>query len=314
MSITTNTAPSHGAISAANESSFNVANLSTPLTSYATGWRDPENLDAVLDALVGTPVITARKFEYREWPNSESFLTDGESDLRAIGAEFKQLKFTGETHQAKLDNRGLMIRLDRDEYPENDPMYEQRQVQKLLQQLRRNSLMRAVALLTAAAVNTGKTWDVTAGKDPDQDVEAELSLAADASGVYPNRVFYGHTAWLKRKLAHRAQNTAGGFASAQLKPEDLAAALSVDHVGVGKSRYQSSPTAKSQIMGNLVYMYIGNNGGSIEDPANIKRFTDGAAPRVFREERGPKWIEITVEHYEKILITSALGVRTLTIS
>ena len=80
------------------------------------------------------------------------------------------------------------------------------------------ALRRAIALLSAAATNTAKTWDTTAGKDPDSDVNTELVTAADLSGIRPSRVGFSDTSWSKRLLAHRAQNTAGGFASAAMTP------------------------------------------------------------------------------------------------
>ena len=86
----------------------------------------------------------------------------------------------------------------------------------LLMRLLRSELRRAITVASAAATNTAKTWDTTAGKDPDQDVLTDLIAAVDDSGVRPNRILYGDVAWNKRLIAHRAQSTSGGYASAGL--------------------------------------------------------------------------------------------------
>ncbi len=54
-----------------------------------------------------------------------------------------------------------------------------------------------------------------------------------------------------------------------------------------------------------------------DDPSSIKRFvtnSGGTAIRVFRQEIGLKFIDITVEHYSAIIISSTLGIRQLTVS
>jgi hypothetical protein len=189
----------------------------------------------------------------------------------------------------------------------------------LLRRLARNSLRRSLTLLSNAATNTTKTWDTTAGKDPDKDVETDLITAADASGVRPNRVFYGDTAWDKRRVSHRAQNTAGGFASAGMTPEQTAAYLNVDGVKVSRERYQSSASAKTQIVNNLVLMYYGMPNPDPEDPSNIKRFVTPIASgsglfKVYTQQVSAKLYDISVEHYELTKVVSTLGARKFTVS
>jgi hypothetical protein len=235
--------------------------------------------------------------------------------VRGLGSDFKVVPYTGGEVEAKTLNKGLTVIVDRDEMT---PGFEQRTVAKLLRRLQRNDLRRAIALLSAAATNTGKTWDTTAGKDPDQDVMTDLVTAGDSSGIAPNRVGYGLTAWQKRNLAHRAQTTAGGFASANMTPEQVAGILGVDSVLVTKARYATSASAKSQIVANKVLMFNATSGADTEDASNIKRFVSpvegGGLVRVYTQELGPKLMAITVEHYSQIAITATLGIRQFTVS
>ncbi|HEV8542364.1 MAG TPA: hypothetical protein VGR78_08230, partial [Verrucomicrobiae bacterium] len=240
-----------GQVCLANESRFNTAFFSEPLTAYAAGWRDPNNLEALLDFLA-PPVQVGRRFEYKQADNSESFLSDTD-DLRAIGADFKRVEFKGSSVQDKTYNKGLTIRIDLD-MAGDMPNWRELYTARLLQRIIRNELRRATNVLVNGATNVAKTWDTTAGKDPDSDILTELMNAVDSSGVRPNRLVFGDVAWNKRLLAHRAQASAGGFASAGLAPAELAGFLGVDGVRISRERYQSAAATKSKVVPDIVLL------------------------------------------------------------
>ncbi len=301
-----------GMICLANEERFTAAHFSEGLTAYAVGWKDPENIEATLD-LVAPRVDVPRRFEFKEALNSEAFLSESD-DIRAIGAPFKLVQYRGKSNNEKTHNKGLTFRLDKDE--DNLPGQEERATGMLISRLRRNDFRRAGALLIAAATNTAKTWDTTYKKDPDMDVIEDLITGGDARGIQSDTVVYGENAWQKRGLAHRAQNTAGGFASAALTPAQLAQLLMVDRVVISKERYQSSASAKSKVIGSYVIMYMAPRSVSRDDPSNIKRFVTPVGEggiRVYRQEHA-KYVDISVEHYSNIVITSTLGIRMFTVS
>ena len=305
----------HDKIVEANASLFTESFFSEPLTGYAVGWKDPNDIDATL-GFYAPAVTVPRKFEYKEFVNAEEFYSDGDDDERAIGGEFGEVEYKSSKTVAKTVNRGLKICVDLDEVADHEG-WREHYTGKLLRRLKRNSLRRAIALLSAAATNAAKTWDTSAGKDPDQDVLTDLVTATTASGVRPNRVGYGDTAFSKRLLAHRAQDTAGGYASAGLTEQQLAAFLNVDRVQVSRERFSTGGT-KSEIVSNLVLMFMAMEGQDAEDASNIKRFvspTEGGGPvRVYERQVSAKLYEIVVEHYELIKITSTLGLRKQTIS
>ncbi|MFH0878558.1 MAG: hypothetical protein V2A34_02485 [Lentisphaerota bacterium] len=304
-----------GVLCLANEARFTSSNYSEPLTTFGVGFREKENLQAELDA-IATPVPVGRRFEFKAANNADEFLSEAD-DIRAIGAPFKRIESKGTSVNQKTHNKGLTVRLDRDE----DlivPGAEERAVGRIITRLYRNDLRRGYALLVAAATNTAKTWDGTSGKDPDQDVMTDLDTGGDARGFDSNMVVYGRTAWLKRLLAHRAQTVAGGVASsAIISPEELAAFLGVDKVLITKSRYQSTSSAKSKnIGGAYVLMYFNSQSNDKDDASNIKRFytpTESGMFRVYREEHA-KFVDVSVEHYSNLVITSSLGIRMFTIS
>lgn len=304
-----------GEIYIANEDRFTESHFSEPLTAYAVGWKDPNNIEATLEFLAPT-VPTTRRFEYAKASNAEEFLSETD-DERAIGASFKLVEFTSSKVNAKTLNKGLTVRVDRDNV-EGMPNWEQVYTNRIMRRLLRNELRRGVTLLSAAATNTAVTWDTSAGKDPDQDVKTRLIAGADLAGVYPTRVLYGDTAWNKRGISHRAQNTAGGFSSASMNEAQVAAMLGVDQVMVSRERYSSSATARTQVVNNLVLAYIAEANMTPEDPSSIKRFVSavegGGRFRVYRQEVNSKLVDITVEHYSLIAVTSTLGIQKLTVS
>jgi len=306
----------HERVTAANASLFTEAYFSEPLTAYAVGFKDTNDIEATLE-FYAPKVSVPRRFEYAEQTNIEEFLSETTDDQRAIRGDFKTVEYTETKTQAATVNRGLRMVVDLDQVADK-ANWEQDYTAKLLRRLRRNALRRAVALLSNAATNTGKTWDTTAGKDPDQDVISELVTGNTAAGVARNRVGYGDTSWAKRALSHRAQNTAGGFASALMTPDQLAQLLGVDQVLVSKERYASSASAKAEIVSNLVLMFNAMSGADVEDPSNIKRFVSpcegGGDVRVYSRQLTAKLWEIVVEHYELTKITSTLGIRKFTVS
>lgn len=303
-----------GAICAANEERFTTAHFSEPLTGYTVGWlsqAEAAKAVALLESIAPT-VQVGRRFEFKAAANAEEFLSETD-DVRAIGADFKTVKYGGSSVNEKTLNKGLTISLDKDEMVAGD---EERAAARLTARLIRNDLRRAVAALSGSANNTAKTWDATAGKDPDADVLGELVTANIARGVPSDVVVYGETAWQKRALSLRAQTHSGGFASAMMNAAALAQLLGVDRVEVSKQVYQSAVATKTGIVANKVIIFSAPQGLSKDDPSNIKRFvtpTGSGIVRVYRQDFA-KRVEISVEHYSNVVITSTVGIRQLTIS
>jgi len=300
----------------ANESRFVEDHFSEPLTTYAVGWKDPADIQRTLE-FFAPAVTTPERFEYSLFVNAEEFLSETD-DVRAIGADFKRIEYQGSKVNARTYNKGLTMRVDEDQFKDQPAGWENIYVGKIMRRLYRNELRRAITLLSAAATNTAKTWDSTAGKDPDEDLAGLLITAQDTSGIFPTRVGYGATAWQKRSRCFRANNSAGNFAGSPLTVQEVAEYLQLMEGYVSKERYQSSASAKSQIVSNLVFLFMAMAGQTREDASNIKRFVSpcvgGTPMRVYMQQVSMKLRDITVEHYSNIAITSNLGIQQVTVS
>ena len=308
----------HERISEFNAALFTESFFSQPLTDYAVGFRDPSDIDAELE-FFAPEVPVSERFSYAVADNAEEWLSETD-DQRPIKGDFKDVEYTSTKIDASVVNRGLQITLDMDQVRARSD-FEEFYTQKLLRRLKRNELRRAIALLSAAATNTAKTWDTTALKDPDQDIITDLIAAADVSGIKPNRVGFGDTAWAKRMLAHRAQTTSGGFGSASLTADQMAGLYGVENVLNSKSRFTTGAITKGQSLANLVLMFNATSGADTEDASNIKRFVANGASeegggkyQVYSQRVSAKRWVLAVGYYSKLAITSTLGIRKLTIS
>jgi len=310
-----------GQVLFANDSRFLETYYSEPVTNYLIDWKDPNNIQDTLEFFA--PAVTVgRRFEWKKASNTEEFLTETD-DVRSQGADFKRVEYTGSDVTDKTLNKGLTYVADLDNVGVSlgGTQWQNVKAAKLLRRLYRNELSRAITLVLAAATNNAYTWDTTAGKNPDQDLLNDILTGETASGIRANRVVYGATAWNKRSISYGAQNNVGGYMAQTTVGPALAARLMVDQVMVSKERYQSSATAKSELLGGNVLAFYNQTGVDIEDPSQVKRFVSnfdaeqgGGLVRVYVQQISSKLVAITVEHYSKVVVTFSTGIRRLIIS
>lgn len=311
-----------GQVLFANASRFLDAYYSEPLTNYAVGWRDPNDIEATLN-FIAPPVPVGRRFEWKAATNAEEFLSEVLDDERAIGADFKRVEYVSTDVTDKTFNKGLTYIVDLDNVNEQLPNWQNNYVGKLLRRLYRNELRRGLTAINAAATNTNVTWSTGSTNNPDQDVLTALLNGTSQSGIRGNRAIYGDTAWNNRSIAYgNNSGTGAAFANAAaFTPEQVRLKLMVDKLIVSRERYQTSSSAKSEILGSAVFTFFAEDGVDTEDPSNIKRFVTAFNPeqggglvRVFVQQISSKLVAITVEHYSKIIVTYSGGIRKLTVS
>lgn len=302
-----------------NASQFSVNNPNEFLSNYAVRFSDP--LQAQLQSLRNqlAPEVMSNNsayVTYAVYGFTDAFLAmDNPLDVRrGIGADFTTIGNTSKNLVSQqLPEIGLAIEVDEEEEL-LDADWQQRKVAFLLGILDRSELRAALALAVAGATNVAKTWDASAGKDPDQDIATEIN----AMQIPPSNIWIGPGAAIKRMLAHRAQNTAGGFASASLTPEGLGALFNAQ-VEVPRNRYASGAGVTSQIMGSVVLMFSASPGMSRDDFSNLKTFTaparNGQRRAVYVRQVGDKRWRIAVTTGKRLIaLTSAIGLETMTIS
>lgn len=302
-----------GLICAANESRFTSGHYSEPLTAYTVGWKDPENIERLLESLF-PEVAVARRFEFQKASNAQAFLSELD-DLRPIGSPFKRVEYTGTSANEKTHNKGLTVRVDHDGHEDVEGEV-QASIGRLQQRLLRNDLRRGIAILEANDATSGVIF--SSSTNPDGFARAMLKTSTDKTGIRPNVVLYGEAAWDLRSDAYEAAaNTSSyaGRAAAMTLPE-LATKLMVDRVEVAKARYQSTATAKGVIVPSTMYAYLAIPGMGKDDPSAVKRFTSKArgglkfGVYVVVHE---KFTDVSVEMYSNIVCTG-LGIESRTVT
>ena len=305
--------PAHGLVCMANAQSFNNTHLVEPLTAYAQGWRDPENYDTLLDFFF-PPVQVGRKFEFARGDNAADFALDND-DERPAGADFKVVKYSGTTAIEKTLNRGLSMFIDPDMVA-GVADWQQVFTGRLLRRIKRNGLSKGLATLVGAASNEDKTW--SSATDPDADGLQLILDCGDLIGFNPNRVAFLGSAWTKRALALRASQTEGARVSLGLtKPEDVAAYYGAQKGVNVTARVKSGAAKRSIAGGDYLLAFHAEDGVGPEDASATKRFwsscDNGAPYAVYLRPTGSKFFVLTVECYDRAIVTSTLGLKKYTI-
>jgi len=298
-----------GVIALANEDRLTPATYSEPLTAYAIGWSDTENLQATLD-YVAPRVPVSRRFEFKSAVNSDSFLTDND-DERAIGSSFKRVEYRGKTALEKTVNRGLTYRLDHDE--EGGILTQEYIVGLLRMRMLRNEVARALTALQG--INAGK--EVTWGADaqPDQDMSDAVAAAQLESGMFPNRGIIGLVGWNARRKAYAPQQNAGATAAYGLTPAQVGQALGLADLRTERSLFQFTAKDKKRFLESVAMFFYAQDAISKDDPSHLKRFVTPVGDGDFRVyvEVKAKYTDITVESYTKTVATSTTGAAKLII-
>ena len=307
-----------GQIYLANEGAVNNQFLSEALTQFSVGWKSPDGgLEALIRLIFGEPIVVSKSFQFSKGDDKAAFYAcEGDEDIRAMGSDFKLVQWGSTKVDSHTLSKGLTTRIDRDKL-NDDPEAEQKAVAMLRTFLMRADILRGFNSLSNAASNTNKTWGTGDNKaDADADVMAMLIACAKAAGLKPNQVLYGITSWQKRFLTQRDSNNTPVAASATLTPEQLAGLFGVKTVKQVEQIYQNG-ASKAAMIDNLVLAYNVQGSGLDEDPSNIKQFVThmggGSEYAVYREEHGA-FVDLTVAHQNRIVVTSTTGIGKLTIS
>lgn len=310
----------HGRVLAYNASQF-AANAPVEfLSNYAVRYSDPLANDLIgVRQMLAPDIAVGNRMRFVQYPVyllQDAFLAldNPIDDIRGIGADFPTLRNTTKTLTTqKIQNRGIAIEVDEDEEL-LDEDWQQRKVAYLRGILDRTALVRALGLFVGTATAKTLAWNAGAGQDPDQALLLELENAL----VRPNRILMGPGAATKRRLAHRAQNTAGGFASAGLSDDGIANYLSLDKVMTVRNRVTSGAGTTSSIFNNFLLLFLAGDAMQKDDMSNLKTFwapcNNGQRYAVYVRQVGDKRWRIAVEKYELTSITATAGAEVITIT
>lgn len=300
-------------IEAANDGNLaaGVMALSQPLTEFSTGVQDRDNLQQLLDRLFPMAPVGGLRFSYLAETEAEAFQKRTAAQLtRPVHGEFAEQKITGTVTDGAVDNLGIVTYLDIDQGGLNPAM------QQAVVASRRNLILRSliadgIAKIDAAATaDTSKNWGDSAA-NPDGNLREMVKNCGDARGEEANVVVLGNGAWHYRADAYEVPTRTNGGDRGGWTPERLGEYLQVDDVIALRSRYRSSATALTALLGATAYAYNARPGLMAMDSSNVKRFQylgTGGGMRVWVEV-GTHRVKIIVDCYARITVTSSVGIR-----
>ena len=312
---------SSGDVVLANDSILRTAEPITELTLFAASYDSMvgNGLVKLRDFLAPPRPTDSRIFRLTTYNENEPWETvDYNKVKRGILAEFPEVRQrTATKSDLQGFNRGLSVILDRDEL-KSKPEWQQMHTKWLIDILNRASILEAMAVYQAAAINAATVWD--SASNPDLDLRARILTLANTTGFYPTNVAYGDAAHLKRANAYESELNAGALARAGAYTEqELASALGVSNVLINAERYQNTSTLKQEIIGQNVLLFTGLKDAGPMDPSNLVRHVfngnlGGGEYAVYITDLGVKKVAITVENYELLHAQHTTGIQYLAIN
>jgi hypothetical protein len=312
-------APS-GTVCLPNDSLLRQTEVIEELTTFAASYDSMvgNGLARLRDFLAPPRPSSSRIFRLTSYNENEPWeRVDYNRVKRGILADFPEVR---QRIASKADlqapNRGLSVIIDRDELKDK-PEWQQTHTKWLIDLLNRASVLEAIDIYSAAAINDAVVWD--AASNPDLDIRNRLLTLADTTGFYPQNVAYGDKAHLARQQAYESELTAGSLARAGAYTEDqIATALSVSNVLINMERYQNTAATKQEIIGKNVLIFTGVKDAGPMDPSNIVRHVVGGPYgngeyAVYVTDLGVKKVALTVENYEFIHTQHTTGIMKLAV-
>lgn len=313
-------APALGQITVANAAQNYAGSLAQDVQGYLAGLPSTDEME-MLDLLF--PGIQVNDFFQFAKADDEAYLTEADdSDIRAIGANFKRVQYKGTTVTDATQQKGLTMRVDHKTLPKVNgvvvPGWENRYAASLRNRLVRADKVRGLALLDAAATNTAVTF--SAATNPDGLLRAMVQATRVATGMAPTHCVIGNAAFQARVDAYEAAARANtGVANhSDYSLEDLARYLNVGRVVLEDGIKQTAKGGnKVDTLGLLAYSYSAMESAIMEDASNIKRayspVTGGGEWAVAIQENAV-FTDITVWHESKIFVPISTGIRKITVT
>jgi hypothetical protein len=312
---------SFGDIVAVNAASAFAASLAQDISGYLAGL--PSTDESNLLDLLAPPVMTADFFQFAK-ADDLAYLTEADdSDIRAVGANFKRISASGTIVTDATVQKGLTQRVDHRTIPMINGSrvagWENNTAAGLKNRLIRAEKVRALAVLDAAAANTGVNWTTNPHTaNPDGDIRKAAERGRIATGLPSTHVMLGSTAQQTRQDAYEAGARTNNGNHGDYTPQQVAnyAQCRTGFIENGIKQAKKGAT-KVVTLGNVVYTYSAEKSPMVQDPSNIKRCwsptLNGGMWMVFIQESAA-WTDITVFHQSKVIIPISAGIEKLTIS
>ena len=244
---------------------------------------------------------------------------------RAVGGRANRINFLATDGTFNCSANALEIAIDdqeREKAGDADSALEEAKTRTLVISACLAREKRVMDLMAAASAGTTASCTISSD-DPVAKIDEILEGIAIKTGMMPNRMVLGLSAWRKiknsAKVLGRIQGVKaqgiglGEFAGMLLNPQiDIRVAV------LSKDAYKMGKTAsKAEFVGDFGYIFDGNDNPTQYDPGFMKTFSIGSnsveAVRMYREE-GCRSDILAVDWSEDVQVVSTISLGKLTIS
>lgn len=294
-------------------------NLIAALRTFAVSMPENQQVQAERELFAPDVEVDDIRFDYTDYSGGLTGWEYDTLDERAINGDFKKLKDQGTEVTKKLPERGIATDIDAGQYKDIGKEA-QRRLKLIMKRMELNALRRTIAGLVAIMANSAKTWDGTAGQDPDSDMIKHITTGYTATGVRANVGLIAADAWSWRVTTLRAQGLTAAGLSANATPEEVARFLGLRTLMVSQTAQMDGANAISQVLaGKALFAQVAAE-ASTADASIMKTFWtahDGSRRNVAPlRQVGDRIWRLAVWEYSKQVVSGPATntVRGLTIT
>ncbi len=296
------------------------------LTTYAQGLTQDLGGQGLADFIAPWVVTGVASGQYKSYDDKNAFQVL--DTRRAIGDKRAEIKFDASDPAFLCLPHGLQIALDDYELQQagtGDGAFPIKQA-KTTQLV--NAAMRSREKLVWDQVKAGKAatggigvWS-NAANDPIAEIDSQIQAIANDTGLMPNRIVFGLSAWAVIRKHPKVTALKSGVNSSGLTLGEFASMLlnPAIEVKVGVIPYDTAAKgvakANANIVGSEVFIFFGQNQPDTVDPSFAKTFSvDGNGVNAVKEFRQDDLVtKIAVDWSEQVKVTAALSGKRITIT
>lgn len=297
------------------------------LTNYAYGLAQDLS-SSLAEFIAPTVVVPATIGQYKKYDDKNAFQVFDTS--RAIGGGATRLKFEATDPAYNCKPQALEIPIDD---AERDAAGDEQVAQQALEESKVQTVLSTAVIShedkvistikgAVSAVASVGVWSNPANNDPVVEIDAQIKAIATATGRMPNRIVFGLGAWAyfrqhSKVLARFPNAEVAGVSIEQARGLFLNPSIEI-RVGVlVKDTKFGAASAKTNIVGDEVFIFFASPSPTIYDPSFAKSFTGKrggvTAVRSYRDESARSDIE-AVDWSEDIQVVGTALVKRITVT
>ena len=244
---------------------------------------------------------------------------------RAVGGPANRINFVATDGTFNCNANALEIAIDdqeREKAGEADSALEEAKTRTLVISAALAREKKVIDLMAAASAGTTATCTL-ASDDPVAKLDEIIEGIAVKTGMMPNRMVLGLSAWRKIKNNTKVLGRIQGVKAAGIGLADFAGMLLNPQIDIrvavlSKDAYKMGESAsKSEFVGDYGYVFHGNDNPTQYDPGFMKTFSVGAnsveAVRMYRAEQNRSDI-LAVDWSEDVQVVSTISLGKLTLA